>query len=73
MVNLTKFQEYLATTATSIDSDEFLKIHRYLEGYLRRLLFICLRVNNVKYVFGCDRWYICSVACGDITKTRLER
>ena len=49
MIFLKKFKQYLAETPEYLSSDVFLKMHKYVEGYLRRLELIGLRLNNVQY------------------------
>lgn len=49
MISLQKLKVLKTLSPVSPTSDEFIKIHKGVEGYMRRLLFIGIRLNNVKY------------------------
>jgi len=49
MVSLKNLKKVLFEEPESLDSDLFLRNHKYLEGYFRRCILIGLRINNVKY------------------------
>jgi hypothetical protein len=49
MINLQNLQNLVAANPPVITTDDFIKIHKGVEGYIRRLLFIGLRLNGVKY------------------------
>lgn len=49
MINLTNLKNLLSQNTQNLTTDDFIKIHKSFEGYIRRLLLIGLRLNGVKY------------------------
>lgn len=49
MINLQNLKTLVATSPQNITTDDFIKMHKGVEGYIRRLLLIGLRLNGVKY------------------------
>lgn len=49
MLDLTKLKALISNTPTDPTEEDFINIHKGVEGYIRRLLLIGLRLNNVKY------------------------
>lgn len=49
MISLTNLKKKINEAPDEITSADFLRMHQYVEGYLRRLQLIGLRLNNVQY------------------------
>jgi hypothetical protein len=49
MISLTQLKIGLTSRKVRYVSSEFFDIHRYTEAYIKRILFISLRLNEVKY------------------------
>lgn len=49
MINLSNLKTLIANKPVNPTTDDFIKIHKGVEGYFRRLIFIGLRINGVKY------------------------
>ena len=49
MVDLQHLKNLLQTTPTSITTSDFIELHKGVEGYIRRLFLIGLRLDGVKY------------------------
>lgn len=49
MISNVNLKKVLDKSYTSYSSDDVLKIHRHVEGYLKRVFLIGLRLNSVQY------------------------
>jgi hypothetical protein len=49
MINLQNLKSLISSNPQNVTTEDFIKIHKGVEGYIRRLLFIGLRLNCVKY------------------------
>lgn len=49
MISMSQIKSGLASRRVDYISSEFFDIHRYTEAYIKRILFIGLRLNSVKY------------------------
>lgn len=49
MISLKNLKDLMTQSPASPTTDDFIRIHKSVEGYIRRLQFIGLRLNNVKY------------------------
>lgn len=49
MISLTQLKSGLSSRKVNYTSSEFFDIHRYIEAYIKRILLISLRLNDVKY------------------------
>lgn len=49
MIHLNNLKKLILTYPQNPNTDDFIKIHKGVEGYIRRLLFVGLRINGVKY------------------------
>ena len=49
MISIQNLKVLMTLSPASPTTEDFIKIHKAVEGYIRRLLFIGLRLNGVKY------------------------
>jgi hypothetical protein len=49
MINKTNLNSLFLNNPVDLSTNDFIKIHKGVEGYLYRLLFIGLRLNDIKY------------------------
>lgn len=49
MISVSKLKEITYLEQENFSTEEFLLIHRFVEGYLKRITFIALRLHDVQY------------------------
>lgn len=49
MISLKQLQSGLSSRKVNYNSSEFFDVHRYIEAYVKRVLLISLRLNDIKY------------------------
>lgn len=49
MISTKQLKTILEASPQTLSSDDFFRLHRYLEGYVRRVMLIGLRLNGVQY------------------------
>ncbi len=49
MISISKLKKIITSKKKNFTTDDFLTIHRFTEGYLKRITFIGLRLNDIQY------------------------
>jgi len=72
MINLNNLRNLIAQNPQSLTTDDFIKIHKNVEGYIRRLLLIGLRINGVKYETSMEVIKMSYLNNKDLIKTTID-
>jgi len=72
MINLQNLKNLISKNPKHPTTDDFIEIHKGLEGYLRRSLFIGLRLNGVKYETSVDVIKMSYLNNRDLLKKTIE-
>ena len=72
MINLNNLRNLISQNPLNLTTDDFIKIHKSFEGYIRRLLLIGLRLNGVKYETAQDVVKMSYLNNRDLIKITIE-
>lgn len=72
MINLNNIKNLIAQNPHNLTTDDFIKIHKNVEGYIRRLLLIGLRINGVKYETSLEVIKMSYLNNKDLIKTTID-